>query len=393
MYPIVLLKKGREKSIARRHPWIFSGAVQRADAPAAAGGLVCVESEKQLPLATGYYNPQSDIRVRILDFKESKIDEGFFTERFKRAWDSRKNLLGAETDAWRLINSEGDGLPGLVVDRYADGLVVSVETLGMERLKPLWLKALEDAVKPQFIFERSERDERESDRGSKPVRALLSGEREAGRVVIREGGCRYLVDFEKGQKTGFYLDQREGRRWVGRLAKDRRVLNLFSYSGGFTVQALKEGAREVVSVDSSRPALELLEENLALNGLDSASSDAVEGNVFDFLRTEKAGEFGLVIVDPPSFARRRSETQKAGRAYKDVNRLAFQRAAPGGYVLTYSCSHFFPYELFIKIVYQAALEAGREARILNRFSHPVDHPVHIFHPEGEYFKGLLLEVS
>jgi len=393
MYPVVNLKKGREKSLLRRHPWVFSGAVSNTDDGIEPGGLVFLEAGKKMPLATGYFNPYSDIRIRVLDFKERPIDEAFFKERLGRAVELRKALFHSDIDAWRLVNSEGDGLPGLVIDRYAKGLVASVETMGMERLKPIWIKVLQDLLKPDFIFEASDKDKRERHKSERATRKLLAGDLKDGLTQFNEGELKYCVDVERGQKTGFYLDQREARSWIQCLAKDKKVLNLFCYSGAFTVSALKGGAKGVVSVDSSRPALELLEKNLALNGLQTSNNEGIEGNVFEYLRQCPEDEFGLVVVDPPSLCRRRADVVKAARAYKDVNRLAFKAAAPGGLMLTYSCSHFFPTDLFGKVIYQAAVEAGRDVQILRRFFHPQDHPVSAFHPEGEYFKGLLLKVN
>jgi 23S rRNA (cytosine1962-C5)-methyltransferase len=309
----------------------------------------------------------------------------------ERALKLRATLFDpAVTNARRLINSEGDGLPGLVADMYAGVLVVQVATLGMEKLKPLVIDLLSAALKPRSVIERSELPARKEE-GLEPAEALLAGE-PADRVRVLEAGIPYWVGLAKGQKTGFYLDQRESRALVRQFAAGRRVLNAFSYTGSFSVCALLGGALRADSVDTSAVALELAQENFELNGLPADSGLFFTADVFEFLR-EPALDHDFVILDPPAFAKRRTDVVAACRGYKDINRLALQRLRAPGLLLTFSCSHFVDEVLFQQVVFQAAHEAGRRVRILQKHRQAFDHPVNVYHPETAYLKGFLLYVD
>jgi 23S rRNA (cytosine1962-C5)-methyltransferase len=394
--PTLTLKPGREKSVNNRHPWLFSGAIQRSDRDAADGDIVDVYSDAGQWLARGYLNRRSQIQVRLLSWDGGQaIDEGFWRRRLQRAMAGRAALAADEqTGAYRLVHAESDGLPGLVVDRYGDWLVVQCLTLGIERVKPLLARLLAELCRPAGIVERSDVDVREKE-GLRPVVGMLAGQAPDGPVEIVEHGHRFLVDLLAGQKTGFYLDQRENRRRVASYCRDARVLNAFSYSGGFAVYALGAGARHVVNLDSSLEALELGERNLALNGFDpDAQAEGVAGDVFQVLRGWRAaGErFDVIILDPPKFAHSQQQVDRASRAYKDINLLAMQLLQSGGVLATFSCSGLVSADLFQKIVFGASVDAGRDAQVIERLSQGPDHPVLLNFPEGEYLKGLVCRV-
>jgi 23S rRNA (cytosine1962-C5)-methyltransferase len=384
----VILKKGRDKAIRNRHHWIFSGAVGRLP-ELEPGEILAVQSHEGELLGHAYFNPQSAIIGRMLSFGAMPPLEAIETS-LDSALALRAALLTEETNACRLVHGEGDGLPGLVVDRYADILVVQFATLGMERLKPRIVAWLAEKVSPRGIYEQSRIPARREE-GLGDVEGWLSGE-PVKEVEIRENGLRFLVEIAGSQKTGFFLDLRAMRGLVASLAKGRRVLNCFSYTGAFSVAALAAGARSADSVDSSRPAMDLARRNFALNGLPVEGNSFTVEDVFEFLRRAEAA-YDMIILDPPAFAKRRADVVRACRGYKDINRLALRLIAPGGLLLTFSCSHFVESGLFQQVVWQAAVEAARRVRILQRHRLAYDHPINIYHPESEYLKGLLLYVE
>ena len=382
----VVLKPGKDKAVRNRHHWIFSGAV--AGLPDFEDGdILAVQSARGEFLGHAYFNRRSSIIGRMLSFDRTTGEEAV---RFNigRAVDMRRRFFDESTDAFRLVNAEGDGLPGLVVDRYGDVLVVQVTTLGMEKLKPLIIEALEQAVPSRAIFEKSSLPSRREE-GLPDVEGPLRGE-PPEEVRIRENGVPFVVDVVHSQKTGFYLDQREMRKMVRSLAGDKRVLNCFSYTGGFSIFALLGGARRAVSVDTSGPALALARKNAALSGLICPDGDFVQADVFTFLREIETQAFDLIILDPPAFAKRKADVVQACRGYKDLNRLTLAALPAGGLLLTFSCSHFVDEPLFQTVLFQAAAEAGRRVRILQRHHQSFDHPLNIFHPETAYLKGFLL---
>lgn len=394
--PLVTLKPGREKSVRNRHPWLFSGAIANIARDARDGEIVDVHSAAGAWLARGYLNRRSQIQVRLLTWDEATpIDRAFWRSRLQRAIAGRAALAAdADTDAYRLVYAENDGLPGLVVDCYGDWLVLQALTLGIERAKPLLIELLAELCQPAGIIERSDVDVREKE-GLRATTGVLYGAAPAGPLEIHEHGRRFLVDLLDGQKTGFYLDQRENRLRAGAYCADGRVLNAFSYSGGFAVYALVAGAQQVVNLDSSVDALTLAERNLALNGFDpDTQAEGVAGDAFQVLRDWRAaGErFDVVILDPPKFAHSQPQIERAARAYKDINLLGMQLLNPGGVLVTFSCSGLVSADLFQKIVFGAAVDAGRTAQIVERLSQGTDHPVALTFPEGEYLKGLVCRV-
>lgn len=389
--PAVTLHPGREKSVRNRHPWIFSGAIAVWPNELEDGGLAAVLSADGQQLGYAYVNRRCSIAARMVAFGETD-PHAALQANLERAVALRRRLFDpVRTNAVRLVNGEGDALPGLVVDQYADVLVCQISTLGMERLKPFVVETLVGLVQPRAVYEKSDVAARYEE-GLKDFAGLLYG-RDFGPVVVVENGLRFHVDIKHGQKTGFFLDQREMRALLENLVDGRRVLNGFAYTGGFSVYARRGGATRVVSVDSSTGALRLAQGNHALNGFSTAAEDFLEADMFAYLRTLEAGAFDVIILDPPAFARKKDDVLRAGRAYKDINRLAITKVAPGGLVLTCSCSHFVDEELFGRIVFQAASEAGRNVRILHRHRQALDHPISIFHPEGAYLKSLLLSVD
>ena len=388
----VVLKPDKERPIQGRHPWIYSGAIDRIDHDFGAGDVVRVESSRGGFLGLGYLNPRSQIAVRMLTFEDEPIDKNFFRRRIREAASLRARFIPAKTNAYRLIHSEGDFLPGLIVDRYADYLVIQFQTVGIDRWKDTLLSLLEEEIHPRGIYEKDDTEAREWE-GLEKRAGLLRGEEPPDYVEIEECGLRFIVDIHGGQKTGFFLDQRENRKLVSEYAKDQRVLNLFCYTGGFSIHAAKAGARRVVSVDSSERAMNTCRENFALNGWAAKEPfEFIKGDAFEYLRNFSEA-FDLIIIDPPALAKSQTHVMQASRAYKDVNLWAMKRLSPGGLLYTASCSSYVDPGLFQKIIFGAAKDARRNVQILKKTSHPPDHPINLFHPEGEYLKGLLCRVG
>ncbi len=385
----VVLKPGRDKAVKNRHHWIFSGAILRLP-EFEDGAILPVQSSSGQLLGHGYFNRRSSITGRMVSFGDEP--PGVAVRRsLEEALALRRRFFDPKvTNAMRLVNAEGDSLPGLVADLYDDVLVLQVATLGMEKLKPLVVELLSAALRPRAVLERSDLPARR-DEGLEDRTGVLAGE-QVEKVRILENGVSFWVDLAHGQKTGFFLDQRESRRLVRDCAAGRRVLNAFAYSGSFSVCAVLGGAVRADSVDASASALALAEENFALNALPAGSGIFFQGDVFEFLR-EPALDHDFIILDPPAFAKKRTDVVAACRGYKDINRLAFQRVKAPGLVLTFSCSHFVDEGLFQQVVFQAAHESGRRVRILQKHRQAFDHPVNIYHPETVYLKGFLLYVD
>lgn len=385
------LKPGREKSLLRLHPWVFASAFQTPDVSIASGSTVRLVDANGQFLARASYSPHSQIRARVWTFNDEEVDKEFFRRRIKAALNSRRRLqLEGQGDAQRLIHGESDGIPGLIVDRYANVLVLQSLTAGTEFWKQTFADLLVEETGVQIIYERSDADVRELE-GLQPITGSLRGELHTPRFTIQEHGLKFNVDVQHGHKTGFYLDQRENRRRVGELSKDRDVLNCFCYTGGFSIHALANGAKSVLSVDSSADALTLLEENLRLNNLPAERHTSMEGDVFQLLRRfrDEARSFDVIVLDPPKFAPTSAHAEKAARAYKDINLLAFKLLRAGGILVTFSCSGGVDATLFQKIVASAAFDAGVDAVIIEHLSQGVDHPVSLHFPEGAYLKGLV----
>lgn len=388
----VILRPGRERSVLRRHPWVFSGAVARVEGAPADGDIVDVRDARGNWLARGYFNRRSQIVVRLLTWDpDEEISADFWRRRLQQAFAGRESLSrNPATTAYRLVHAESDGLPGLVVDRYGEFLVVQFLTLGMERRKADLTAALADLLAPRGIYERSDVDVREKE-GLAPRTGPLWGAEPPAFLTIGENGLLFRVDVRSGQKTGFYLDQRENRARVREFCTGAEVLDAFSYTGAFGVHAACHGAARVTFVDSSGSALALARENLALNGQDPACHEFIEGDVPRVLREFRAAgrRFDLIVLDPPKFAPTAQDVPRAARAYKDINLLAFQSLRPGGILFSTSCSGAITADLFQKILFSAALDAGREAQIIGYLHQGSDHPVALTFPEGAYLKGLI----
>jgi 23S rRNA (cytosine1962-C5)-methyltransferase len=389
----LLLKKGRDKSLRRRHPWIFSGAVEKVDGKPGRGDTVDVLDAARKSLARAAYSPKSQIRARVWTFDPSEeVDAAFFRTRIQTALALREALPAARhANALRLVHGESDGLPGLVVDRYADVLVAQFLAAGVERWRDPILDSLMELTGCAAIYERSDAEVRKLE-GLEPRAGFARGNRNAARCPIIEYGLNFRVDVEQGQKTGFFLDQRENRQRVRALAAGREVLDGFCYTGGFSIAALAGGAKRVTAIESSAAALEVAKDNLAANPLDASRIDFQQADVFEKLRKlrDQNAKFDLVVLDPPKFAPTAAQVKKAARAYKDINLWALKLLAPGGLLATFSCSGGVSAELFQSIVAGAALDAGVDARIIERFTAAADHPVALPFPEAQYLKGLLL---
>jgi 23S rRNA (cytosine1962-C5)-methyltransferase len=388
----LILKPGREKSLLRRHPWIFSGAVARIEGKPQSGETVAVHAGDGRFLAWAAYSPASQIVSRVWSFdRTQEIDAAFFLHRIRSAVTARAGLVDKQGGV-RLVNAESDGLPGLVVDRYDAVAVLQANSAGAVRWKDVVADALIAEASVRAVYDRSDSDVMELE-GLPASIGWLRGEAET-RLEIVEHGLRFIVDIARGHKTGFYLDQRHNRDFVGRLAAGREVLNCFCYTGGFTVHALVHGASSVLSIDSSGDALALARSNVALNRLPEEKAQWLEADVFKQLRTlrDQGRSFDLVVLDPPKFAPTPATAERAARGYKDINLLAFKLLRPGGLLATFSCSGGVSRDLFQKIVAGAAADAAIDACILHRFEAGADHPVSVHFPEGEYLKGLLCRV-
>ncbi len=381
-----------------RHPWIFSGAIARVEGHPAPGDLADVADARGDWLARGYYNPNSQIVLRLLTWRrDEEVDAAFWRRRLTAAVSARSGLAAdPETDAYRLVYAESDGVPGLIVDRYGERLVVQFLTAGVEVRRELLLGLLVELLGPTAIVDRSDAAVRRQE--GLPLRSGLAWPVPAPGLpgeasgIVREHGLRFPVDLLEGQKTGFYLDQRENRQLVRNHAADRQVLNAFSFTGAFGVYALAGGAAHVTNVDSSVDALAQAEVALRLNGFDpDRQAEGIAGDVFQVLRAmrDEGRQFDLVILDPPKFARRAADLEGAARGYKDINLLGLKLLAPGGLLATFSCSGLVTADLFQKIVFGASVDAGRDAQIIARLGQGPDHPILLSFPEGEYLKGLL----
>jgi 23S rRNA (cytosine1962-C5)-methyltransferase len=388
--PRIILKKGREKPLSRGHPWIFSGAVGKEEGEISAGDLGEVYSHDGTFLGVGHLNPGSQIVFRLLSRERSEDPGGLLRERIARAVAWRERSFRGKTNAYRLVNGEGDFLPGLILDRYGEVHVLQLLTAGMDRWRDLLVGVLLETFRPPVIYERSDATIRREE-GLPERRGLLHGDGIPNLLEIEEYGARFLIDAGKGQKTGFYLDQRENRRSLREVAEGKKVLDCFSYSGAFSIHGGLGKARELTLVESSAEALSMAEEHFRLNHLEALPHQMVRGDAFDIMRSLEAG-YDIIVLDPPPFAKKKGQVIRASRGYKDLNLQAFRLLKEEGLLLTFSCSHHVSVDLFQKIVFAAAVDAGKNVQVLNRLGHPVDHPFDLNHPEGEYLKGLLCRV-
>lgn len=392
----LMLKKGREKAVLRHHPWIFSGAVQSLTGEPEPGETVAVRDSGGNFLAWAAYSPKSQIRARIWSWDEDQsIDPAFFEDRIRTAINLRETLIDPQsTSAYRLIHAESDRLPGLIVDRYNDILVMQILSAGIERWRDEITQILIKLINPNGIYERSDVAVRDLE-GLEERVGELYGKIPQRPILINENGIRFKVDILDGQKTGFYLDQRDNRQFCREIAQGKSVLNCFSYTGGFTAYALAGGAESVLSIDSSEEAIHLAKENVLLNQGSLENCEWIVGDVFEELRTLRDGgrQFDLVILDPPKFAPTASQAKQAARGYKDINLYGFKLLKPGGTLMTFSCSGGIDERFFQKIVADAALDAEVDAQILYRLSQTPDHPTHLAFPEGTYLKGLVVRAG
>jgi 23S rRNA (cytosine1962-C5)-methyltransferase len=391
----LLLKPGREKSLLRYHPWVFSGAVAFLQGNPVAGETVELRDSSGRFLARAAYSPDSQIRARVWTWDEAEqVDEAFFRSRLEQAFSARQDLSNfPPNDALRLVHAESDRLPGFILDRYADTLVAQFLSAGAERWRELLAELAMQITGATSLYERSDVEARRLE-GMSDRCGALRGAPSPEQLLVQENDLRFQVDVYRGHKTGFYLDQRENRQRVRSLSKDREVLDCFCYSGGFTLNALVGGATTILALDSSRPALAQLRENLALNDLPVERVEIQEGDVFQTLRgfRDRRRTFDMIILDPPKFAQTAAQAQRAARGYKDINLLAFKLLRPGGLLVTFSCSGGVDEALFQKIVAGAALDAGVHAQIIEHLGQAADHPVALSFPEGAYLKGLVLRI-
>ncbi|WP_415720456.1 class I SAM-dependent methyltransferase [Photobacterium ganghwense] len=392
----IYLVKGREKSLRRRHPWVFSRGIQRVEGKPSLGETVEIFDHKGEWLARGAFSPQSQIRVRVWTFDRNEaIDVNFFIKRLKTAQGLRDILTERDgLTGYRLIAAESDGLPGITIDRYQDFLVCQLLSAGAEAQKEALIEALNSCYPECSIYERSDVAVRKKE-GLKQRTGVLSGEEPPKFVTIEENGVKINVDIVGGHKTGFYLDQRDSRQAAVKYVNGKRVLNCFCYTGGFGLYALKGGASQVVNVDVSQPALDTARMNAEMNGYPLENAEFLNADVFKLLREYRdRGElFDVVIMDPPKFAESKSQLVGACRGYKDINMLAMQILKPGGTLLTYSCSGLMDNNLFQKIIADAALDANREVQFIERFAQAADHPLDSAYPEGFYLKGFACYVK
>jgi len=388
----VFLKKKRSRPVQQHHPWVFSGAIGQSEGEAEDGDIVEVCDSGGNWLARGSLNRRSQISIRLLTWEQDEqIDGAFWERRLRQAIEARRPLVDdPATTAYRLVHAESDYLPGLIVDRYGDWLVVQFLTLGVDRRRDEIIAALAGALKPKGIYERSDVNVRAKE-GLEERTGVLLGKEPPELVEVEENGHHFLVDVRQGHKTGFYLDQRENRARLAPFCKGAEVLDAFSYSGAFAVYAATAKAKSVTLVDSSAPALEVAGRNFKLNGIKSKGIEYVEGDVFSVLRGYRAQgrSFDAIVLDPPKLARNEREVKRAARAYKDVNLLAFQLLRPGGILFTFSCSGAVSADLLQKIVFSAAIDAGRDGQIVGHLSQGADHPVALTFPEGAYLNGLI----
>ena len=389
MYKEVILKKNKEESILRKHPWVFSGAIDLIDEEIVDGDLVSVYDSKKRFLAIGHFQ-NATIAVRIVSFENREINQTFFNEKIGDAVQLRRNLglFAKDNSICRLVHGEGDGLPGLIIDYYENVAVVQCHSIGMYHSISLINQALQNAIPDlQAVYSKS----------SDTLHAQELGEDSFifGSIAVphsaKEKGIRFSIDWITGQKTGFFVDQRENRFLLGKYAKDKKILNTFCYSGGFSLSALIAGAKEVHSLDSSKKAIELTDANIALNKF-KGKHKSIVADAMEYLKTLD-DSYDIIVLDPPAFAKHRDKRHQAIQGYKRLNEMAIKAIKPGGIIFTFSCSQVVDKYLFTNTVIAAAINSGRAIRILEQLHQPADHPINAFHPEGEYLKGLVIQID
>lgn len=394
--PVVILKKGKERLVHSKHPWIFSGAIEKIENVKQNGETVLVKSFDGKELALGAISLHSQIAVRIWSFDvNEKIDEDFLSKRIQSAIELRNKIINYNhTNVYRLINSESDLIPGLITDVYSDFAVCQFLSAGAELWKDKIVEILKQKLNLKNIYERSDTDSRRKEKLEERT-GVLSGNEPPDLVEVIENKLKFLVDIKSGHKTGFYIDQRDNRKTLSEFAKGKSVLNCFSYTGGFSLYAQSSMAKSITNIDSSAAALNILSKNFLVNNYSSDQVENIEGDVFQVLRKfrDERRTFDLVILDPPKFAESTSQINKAARGYKDINLLAMKILNPGGFLFTFSCSGHITQELFRKIVDDAAIDSGRSVKFIKRLTQSADHPVLSSFPEGLYLKGLVCEIT
>lgn len=389
----IFLKKKKDTFVRRYHPWIFSGAISRKEGRAVDGAVAKVYSHQGDFLAQGHYH-EGSIAIKIFSFEEQDLNLDFWTNKLQKAFDLRAKvgLTEGERVAYRLVHGEGDGLPGLIIDVYHQTVVFQAHTIGMHQLRETLVEALKNVLGKRIvaIYDKS-KNSLPKNYAQDKENGYLWGQ-VCEQDIIIENDCRFEVNWQTGQKTGFFLDQRDNRKLLQRFCKGKRVLNAFCYSGGFSIYALKGGASVVHSVDASAKAIELVEKNLMLNALEVNSHTSYKADVMTFLK-EQETTYDVMVLDPPAYAKTVAKRHKAVQAYKRLNVEGLKLLAKGGILFTFSCSQVVDNSLFYHTITAAAIEAGRKVRVLHRLTQPADHPVNIFHPEGNYLKGLVLYVE
>lgn len=397
----IILKKGRDKNIRTRHPWVFSGAIQQIDGSPTSGETVTVCAANGDVLGMGAWSPDSQIQVRIWNIGKANINENFFKQRIEAAYQRRLALgIPDKNSAYRLINAESDGLPGVTADVFNGWIIVQLLTTGADywretltkHLAELNITCLQQTMTAKGIYERSDVDVRKKE-GLQPTTGLLHGEMPPATIDIEEEGRHYRVDVLQGHKTGFYLDQRDNRSLLAQYTKDKTILNCFSYTGGFSIAALQGGATKAINIDASQPALDLAAQAGKLNGFNEEQMENICGDVFQLLRQyrDEGRQFDVIVLDPPKFAENRNQIKQASRGYKDINLLGFKLLKPGGLLFTFSCSGLMDSNLFQKIVADAALDANCNANIIHKLDQATDHLTNLAFPEGYYLKGLVCQ--
>lgn len=389
----VILKYGRDKNVRAHHPWVFSGAIDKVKGKPQSGATVEVRAANGDFLGVGAWSPTSQIQVRLWAFTETVIDRNFFLQRIQQAYAYRQQLgIPERNTGYRLLNAESDGLPGVIVDVFDNWLVLQALTTGAEYWKHTLVDALLSIVPAKGVYERSDVDVRKKE-GLEITVGVLKGDAPPDTIDIVEEQRHYRVDIIHGHKTGFYLDQRDNRSVLQHYAAGKTVLNCFSYTGGFSIAALHGGATRTTNIDASQPALDIAAQTAALNGFNTEQQENICGDVFELLREyrNEARQFDIVVLDPPKFAENRNQLEKAARGYKDINLLGFKLLRPGGLLFTFSCSGLMESGLFQKIVADAAVDAGCDARILRKLDQATDHPTRLAFPEGYYLKGLVCQ--
>jgi 23S rRNA (cytosine1962-C5)-methyltransferase len=393
MFTKVILKSGKDEAVRRFHPWVFSGAIKKMDGEPQEGDVVEVYSNHDEYLGTGHYQASS-ITVRVFSFQQVEPDYEFWKSKLVKAYEYRKELGltdNPETNVYRLVHAEGDGLPGLIIDYYNGTIVMQMHSIGMHFIREYLVNALKDIYgdKLKAVYDKSSETLPKSANLNQRD-GYLFGKADTNEVL--EYGHKFIVDWEAGQKTGFFVDQRENRKLLEKYVKDKTVLNTFCYTGGFSVYALKAGAAEVHSVDSSKKAIDLTEKNILANNLETAKHQSIQTDAIDYLK-DIEGKYDVIILDPPAFAKHNDAKHNALQGYKRINLQAIKQIKKGGFIFTFSCSQVVDKFLFNSIVASAAILSGRNVKVIHQLTQPADHPVSAFHPEGEYLKGLVLFVE